>query len=464
MIAFCFSKATRKGDLNVHGVRICMGRALRNQGRSITMRWKLNRPLFGWKTCAFATFCACCLTLYLFLATSKTEPLECTTWAELACLPPWERRGVPRRSPAEAEFCCFSECGRYYAVTQPHIENEKRQTYELAIYETLSKKRVGLVVIYGSYLTDFCISGDGKFLALIWGYYDLQVHRWPSLELVHKLIDLRPSAAFSTQPLPDSRTVLMTTSSSSSFWDLGTGMQLAHHGAKVFLQPDGDLKELRHDYDSKLALWRPKDQVPIWEIEAAPHNTLRAHSYWLDDRSRSVNSEPVASPDGTLLVEVTTRPGIAVRSVDTGEILARSPSTQGNFFGPRFSRDNRFLAFFSIKKHAWNNLLARLPDFVRPDRLGYMDDPIEVVLQDLRSGAAFPGIEGTPREGFAAAPHLRFIEPESRFVTLTDEGMLQWSLPPTRRPFTAWAWTGLCCFVVLGGCWWRMGTSNAQSA
>ena len=311
-------------------------------------RWKLYWLFLGWKTCAFATLSTGCLTLYLFLATSKCEPLECTTWAELACLPPWLNRGLLSQSLPKPEFCCFSECGRYYAVTQPQIENGKIQKEKLAIFETVTKARVGLVDVQHSDLTDFCISGDGKFLALIWGCVDLQVCRWPSLELLHKRVDLSPFAATSMQPLPDSQTVLMSTSANSSFWDLGTGMRLDDHPGKAFVQPDADVKALNDYHGGAMAVWRVKDQAPIWQLDDATYQAVRRHFYCLHNQSRLVRDlcEPVASPDGTLLAEFTTRPGIVVRSVDAGEILPTGPTIQGDFFGPRFTRDNRFMAFF----------------------------------------------------------------------------------------------------------------------
>ena len=174
--------------------------------------------------------------------------------------------------------------------------------------------------------------------------------------------------------------------------------------------------------------------------------------------------EPVASPDGTLLAEFATCTRMAVRKVETGEILATSPTIRGDFFSPRFSRDNRFLGFFSIKKHPWNNLLERLPDFVQAGRLGYLDDGVEVVLMDLHSGAIYPGIQSTLRGGPFNTPQIRFIEPDSRLVSLSDEGMLLWSLPPTQRLFTPWAWLGLGCFVVLAGCWCWIGRGKTRPA
>ena len=254
-------------------------------------RSKLYRLLFGWKACAFATLSTGCLTLYLFLATSKCEPLECATWAELGCLLPWPNPALLSQSlPLRPEFKCFSECGRYYAVSLPPIENEKGPP-RLAIYETLTRKRVGLIDCHSTQLSDFCISGDGKFLALIWGCQDLQVHRWPTLELVHRHLDLSPFGAVNVQPLPDSQTVLMTTSIDSSFWDLGTGMRLAHHRGKVLLQPDGDVMALWSEFTSTLSLSRPTDQAPVLAnrltADLQQRSTDREHFYCLHNQPRT---------------------------------------------------------------------------------------------------------------------------------------------------------------------------------
>jgi hypothetical protein len=399
--------------------------------------------------CLLGALSAAFAALFMCFTTSGPVPRTFTSWSELGYLPPWENGFNPIGNRSGPRFICFSDCGRYYALKEAQPLDVKWPPFIVAIHETLSKRRV-LQLNFGGILPDaFCITPDAKYMICLSGYQHLHVFRWPSGETIQKDIDLQSDASATLGPIPDSQTVLLSTHQQASMWDYRTGQRvdcwsnpwrLSHW--RVFLQADGALMAIVSSSADDVRLLDVTSGQILWELQG--ENLWFEH--WPNFRfggrvlpiGAGLGSEAL-SPDRSKFAQRASAGALALLRVSDGELLRLQPHLPGYLVGPLFSSDSKYLAAFSLRADPLKELVLKLPQSIRIRSVIKLDDRVQLAIFDTETGQIWPNLQVNPITCLPL-PHARFVKDESRLMTLTEDGLYEWDLPPRWRYVTPLVW------------------------
>jgi hypothetical protein len=334
-------------------------------------------------------------------------------------------------------FICLSDCGRYYATWTPHIGKQAEDKVDIAILELSTPNPLCTLVDQAKFRT-FRVSSDRSFLAL--GRTETHIFDLRSGEVVpwYK-VNAEDEFVFS----PDGKSALIKAGSEITLVDLRTREAIAvlnrrwDRTMKCFFDPSGRPKFYYYE-PPRLEQWDVLTDNCDWQRElptGASFSTLGEK-----DRTVFISQGPEAS-------------NVTCWSLADGRLLARV-GTHDVCEDMQLSSNGRFFAYAYRKPPLMQHLLDGLRGSNSNTQGEQLPPSFSRIVVDTETGRNWPQIPA--RQGAMANEGLsRFRDDGSCLITMNDNGIYEWDLPP-RWPYSPWAWAALGAWLSLGAIWWRL--------
>lgn len=404
-----------------------------NKSRTSRARWLAQWGL------AILLVPASMATILLFTATGKPIPRTFRSWDDLGCRP-WWLLGMEHFDDPTPRFV-FGDIGSCFAKVTPHVGKRDEGKVDMTIHD-FSSGAMLCALDDRVFTLKFCVSPDRRFLSLREGT-TIQFFDLTSGKAVHCPLDEADDQIYCPVFAPDSQSALLVTPSKIRLINSNTRATI-----KVIRRVEEAVCKCFFDQNGRPKFYLIKQSEEQWDV-------LSEQCDW----RRAFHANRFGEPESwDTTVFFTLDPDDSAMncwSFADGRWLARLSIAEQECDELSLSPDGRFMIYAYSRPHWFWSTLDWIPGTASLNVKDWLAPSEGWNVCDTRAGSTWPGL---PASGGIRKFHgqARFADQGSGLITVDDQGIYEWDLPPSWQYFTPWAWVALGAWLSLIGIWWRL--------